>query len=286
MRMLPPASCFLAVLFALNVAHAQPGPDWVLVGEDADSYYYMKKAEYKNSAAEKTGAQYRKARLRVTAGQEAIRQLGFTTDSERFALYEGVAREQKEELQNKIFDALFDQALEGTTMLAQSAKSLNPWNVNKAIEMLKEKGFKNEAVMKALRKIASVQGKPEMAAAYKEFTECVKAAKEGWNTGKNQAKEPEHAEAHLALGMLKVLQGNPELGLIVTAVEFSESIAYLYYLTGEVKELTKVTDEKLKTLATLSEKLKKDVAEMNAAKKAWQKATGHVKAAPVLSEQE
>jgi hypothetical protein len=264
-----------------RTAHAQPGPDYILIGEDADSYYYMKKSEYTGSAAEKTSQKYHQLKLVLGADQAAIREQGFAVVGERWELYAGVAKEEKEALQRDLFNALLDQALDATTLAAESAKSLNPWNVNKAIDLLKEKGFRNEAVLAALRKIARTSGKPEMAEAYKEFVEAFKAAKEGWNTGKDMKKDPENAQLRLAVGALKCLQGNPELGLVVTGAEFGEHLLYLGYLTGKVGELARVTDEKLSTLAVLTERLKGHVSELNEAKKAWRKATGYGTATPV-----
>ena len=58
---------------------------------------------------------------------------------------------------------MFDQSLSAVGKLADSAKSLNPWNVNKAVKLLEDKGFANAQLVRALRKVAGVRGKPQMA---------------------------------------------------------------------------------------------------------------------------
>ena len=279
---LPLAPFVVFLLWAALPLQAQAGQDLVLIGEDADNYYYMERSKFKGSAAERLGAQYRRAKLEIAADQTAIRELGFALDVDSFQRFEELAKKEKEELQHQIFDALLEQGLEATRLAAESAKSLNPWNVQKAIHFLEEKGFRNGAVFAALRKIAATKGKPEMAAAYKEFAESLKAAKIGWDTGRDAAKDPDHAELRMAVGVLKVLQGNPELGLAVTAAEFGEHLVALGYMSGKVKELTALTDEKLTRLATLTERLHGHVKELNESRTAWRKATGHQNASPIL----
>jgi hypothetical protein len=241
----------------------------------------MKKGEYKGSAAERCGLQFCHTREMVAADQASIHDLGFALDSERCEMFESVAREQKADLQHKIFDALLDRGLEATERSLDSAKSLNPWNVNKAVDMFKDKGFKNEAVIGAVRRIAQQKDKPALAAAYHDFVDVAKSAKQAWDTGSEMARDPDNAELRLIVGALKVVQGNPDLGFIITTEEFSENLVYLGYISGQVSELTKVSDDKLARLAVLAKRLKNRVSVMNASKMAWQKATGYTTAVPL-----
>ena len=107
---------------------------------------------------------------------------------------------------------------------------------------------------------------PAMAAAYKDLVDLVQSAKEGYDTGKDMAKEPENATLRLLLGVLKVAQGNPELGIAVTAADFGESFAYLGYMSVKVGDLTQVTDDKLVLLKSRIERLKNDVVSLRKAK--------------------
>ena len=265
-------------------AHAQVSPGDVLIGEDENNYYYMSRPDYQGSAAQKYGMEYCRNRKAVTADQRAIREMGFALDAQRFEMFENVAREQKAALEQKIVDALFDHALYKGLAWAEDAlrgaESLNPWNVNKAVSLLRKKGYGNETVIAALRGIASQKNKPAMFAAYKEFVEVAKKAKVARATGLAAAKEPGNAGLLQLLGALKTVQGNPALGEVITAVDMGENLVYLGYVTGQVDKLTTVSDDKLAKLSSLSKRLKDHVGAMHLAQRRWQKATGHLSARP------
>jgi hypothetical protein len=72
------------------------------------------------------------------------------------------------------------------------------------------------------------------------------------------------------LGALKTMQGNYELGLLVTAAEFGESLAYIYYIGGELDDLARQNDDNMGKLAFLAQRLKNDVDAAVKARKAWQ----------------
>lgn len=216
-------------------------------------------------------ARYCKAKAYIAKDQEGLRALNFSADVEQFERFEEVSTEQKAELQKKAVDALLDQGLEVAEKGVEAAKSLNPWSVNKAITQLKAKGFSNERVLSAMRRVAATKNKPEMAEAYKLFVKEAQAAKEGWDTGKDMAMERDTAGLRLLLGALKVMQNNPELGLAVTSVEFGENLAYLYYLNGAIAEQGALTDQKLATLARLSAQIKSHVGDLKKAKADWAK---------------
>jgi hypothetical protein len=274
----------VTLVFVLDFAatvRAQCNSNEVLVGEDADNYYCMEKAKYDASPAKNLASQFCHAKYAVAGDQNAIRALGFNFDAQRFELFTDVAKDQKADLEHKVFDALLDQSLEGSGMAFKSAKSLNPWNVNNAVNMLKDKGFGNTAIINALRRVAAQKDKPAMYAAYKDFVELAKSAKEGWATGSDMAKDPDNANLRFLLGALKVMQGNPELGAAVTTLEFGENLAYLYYLTGEVNDLAKASGQKMKRLSELSAKLNGDVKALTQSKRGWQASTGYRTGTPV-----
>jgi hypothetical protein len=235
----------------------------------------MNRVEYEGSQAQKLASHFCLTKQALAADQNAIRHLGFAGDTERFEMFAKVAQDQKAELKHKVFDALLDQGLEATGLALDTARSLNPWNVNKAADTLKAKGFGDARVIAALRHIARQKGKPAIAAAYHDFSEAAKSAKEGWSTGSGMTKDPEYADLQLLVGALKIMQGNYELGLAVTTAELGESLAYLTYVSGQVSDLTRLSDDKLSRLTTLTERLRGHVNDMKKTKQDWQKSIGN-----------
>jgi hypothetical protein len=154
-------------------------------------------------------------------------------------------------------------------MAAKSAKSLNPFNVNDTIKTLSAAGLADEHVISALRTIAGTRDKPAIAEAYKVVVGFVKAGKEGYDTGKDMAADRKNARLRFLLGLLKVAQGNPEVGLGLTGLEFVESLVYLGYSSSKVDALNKITDDKLVVLKSLFAQLKADMAALQRAKAEW-----------------
>jgi hypothetical protein len=264
-------------------ADAQCKPGDILIGEDADNYYCKERAKYEGSEEQRFARTFCNSNRQVAAHQGAIRELGFRTDAERFELYANVARAQKAELQHKLFDALLDQGLDATEQIFRRAKSLNPWNVNNAVNALRDKGYANPLVIAALRRIAAQKDKPAMFAAYKDFVDDVNAIREGWSTGSDMAEDPKNAELLLLLGALKIMQGNPELGLAITAADVGENLVYLAYLSAQVSDLARLSDDKLANLATLAKRLKDHVTAASQAKAAWRRSTGYRNATPTCA---
>jgi hypothetical protein len=267
----------------LATAGAQCNPGDILVGEDADSYYCMEKAKYEGSAAQQKALTFCHAKQQVAADQAAIKTLGFATDAERFELYTGVATAQKTQFQHRILSALFDQGLNATQLAVDSASSLNPVNVNQAVETLEKNRFDYATVVSALKYLANQSGKPAKAAAYRAFTQKLKGAKEAWETQPEMSSDAKNANLRLTVGALKIMQGNPSLGLVITGFKFGENIAYLLYLTGRVDDLSTESDARLARLDELTDRLQDHVAAMTDAKTAWRQSTGYKSAAPTCA---
>ena len=113
------------------------------------------------------------AKLKVSADERAIQQMNFSNDERSFEMFENVSQAQKTKFEEKVLDALLDQGIEATKMAANSAKSLNPWNVNTKIGELRAIGLNNDAIFTGLRKLAATKDKPAMAEAYKEDRKSV-----------------------------------------------------------------------------------------------------------------
>ena len=245
-------------------------PNEILVAEDENNWYCKDVAAYQKTRGPELVGEYCSAKLKVGADQSAIRNLGFAVDTERFEMYRAVATDQRSELKNKVMMEMVGNSLKVVGNLADSARPLNPWSVNKSVKMLEDNGFGNPALIAALRNIALVRGKPAMAAAYAKFEKLAESGLEGYSTGRGVKKDPGTWKLQLLAGALKVMQGNEAAGLVITGAEFSESLAYLYYVGGQVDALDQITDDKLANLARLGERLKDDVDDMVSAKQSWQ----------------
>jgi hypothetical protein len=262
---------------------AQCDPGDILVGEDDDQYYCMKQSSYVGSAAEKDAKEYNRAHLRVVGLQNALKQFGFAVDNDRYALYAETAKDQIDDVKRKLVSSLIDGAIDGSVLSADKLKSLNPWNVNTAIHDLEKYGADFDPLVKALRKVARTAGKPEAAAAYREFAEVAKDAKEGWMSADAADRDPANQKLIFLLGALKVLQSSPEASWGVSAGEMVENLAYLGYLTNQVDALGAVTDDKLVQLGSLSKRLQTEVQAMNVIRDRWRVETGFPKARPILA---
>jgi tetratricopeptide (TPR) repeat protein len=229
-------------------------------------------------------AAFCRAKVAAAADRKAWEQLGVSFESavERFKEFEDVSTDQRDEMKNKAFDALLDHSVP----LAEAAGVLNPWNVNGAIKELRATSGRFAPVMApvedALRRVAAAKNKSERAEAYKAYVEMVKVKKDEIATHTAMAKDEKNRTLHGLLGVLKIVQGNPALGRVVSGVEFLESAAYLAYLrglrpggnTGAIGSMVSITDDQLKQLPAMRKQLKEHVAARNNARQAWQKATG------------
>jgi hypothetical protein len=262
------------VLLFSNCAAAQCDPGDVVIGETAHFFICQKRSAYIGSEAERLCKKYFILTEAIKADQNAIKEFGFTIDSERFDLYEKISKERKEKLEGIIFNLLLDQGLEAVRGVVKAGSSLNPFNVNRTIALLESKGLKNKTIMAALRKIAATKDKPQMAKAIGELIDGINSAREGWAAGEAAAEDPSYAERHLIVGALKILLGSSELGLAITAAEVAENYVYLFYLTGEVASLARETDDKLIRLSALSARLKGHVADRRLALNSWREEIG------------
>jgi hypothetical protein len=242
----------------------------ILVAETDKAYYCLSLSDYNNSDGPKLAANYCSAKTKIAADQSAIRNLGFAISVERYLAISELAKQQQQLLKRKVMLAMFEQTLSATGALVDTAKSLNPWNVNNAVKLLEGKHFAFPVLADALRKIARVRGKPEMAAQYHQFELLAKGFVNGYVSQQAAQEDPDSAQLQLLLGALKTMQGNYELGLLVTAAEFGESLAYIYYIGGELDDLARQNDDNMGKLAFFAQRLKNDVDAAVKARKAWQ----------------
>lgn len=254
-------------------------PGYHKVGEDTEetaTEIILHSICKRNAASPETLARTRfcKARGLIAGDQKGLLALDFKSDVAEYEKFQAIASDQKTSFEHKAFDAVLDQAFEVAEKGADAIKPLNPWSVNQSIKKLKSQGYANETLFAAMRKVAAAKDKPARVEAFKAFIKGFKTGHEGADTAIDMHEDPGNAGWRLALGALKIVQGNPELGLVVTSVEFGESFAYLYYLNDQLAEKDVLTDQKLSSLARLSANLKKHVSELKSAKADWQKAGG------------
>lgn len=211
------------------------------------------------------------AKRRIAADQQAIRLMNFDADTESFEKFEWIAREQKAELTNKLLSAALDQGIDAASKLPKKLMTLNMNNVHKEIKKLESIGLnKNQRVIDAMYEIAQSIDERKKIKAYNRLLKEVKTAKEIYSTGTGIAKDPDNAGLRFLLGALQIAQRNPVLGLWVTAADVSENFAYFVYLTGQVGDLSKLTDDKMKALNERIVQMKKDMTAFKTAKQKWQ----------------
>lgn len=211
------------------------------------------------------------AKRRIAADQQAIRLMNFDADTESFEKFEWIAREQKAELTNKLLSAALDQGIDAASKLPKKLMTLNMDNVHKEIKKLESIGLnKNQRVIDAMYEIAQSIDERKKIKAYNRLLKEVKTAKEIYSTGTGIAKDPDNAGLRFLLGALQIAQRNPVLGLWVTAADVSENFAYFVYLTGQVGDLSKLTDDKMKALNKRIVQMKKDMTAFKTAKQKWQ----------------
>lgn len=213
------------------------------------------------------------AQMRVQADQEAIRALDFEAEITSFEMFEQVSQQQKAELINTLLSATLDQGLEASKMLPKKLMSLNIGNVHSEIKRLEVIGLnKNQHVINALYEIAQSIDERKKIKAYYRFLEQVQTAKKVYSAGAGVVKDSDNAGLRFLLGALQIAQQNKVLDLWVTAAEVGENFAYYLYLSGQVDDLTTLTEQKMKRLHELTTRMKNDMAVFKAAKRKLQAA--------------
>jgi len=213
------------------------------------------------------------AKMRVKADQEAIRALDFKAEIASFEMFEQVSQQQKTELINTLLSAALDQGLEASKKLPRKLMSLNITNVHSEIKRLEVIGLnKNQDVVNALYELAQSIDERKKIKAYYRFLGQVQTAKKVYSAGAGVVKDPDNAGLRFLLGTLQIAQQNKVLDLWVTAAEVGENFAYYLYLSGQVDDLTTLTEQKMKRLHELTTRMKKDMAAFKEAKRKLQAA--------------
>lgn len=213
------------------------------------------------------------AKTRVKADQEAIRALDFKAEMASFEMFEQVSQQQKAELINTLLSAALDQGLEASKKLPKQLMSLNITNVHSEIKRLEAIGLnKNQHVVNALYEIAQSIDERKKIKAYYRFLEQVQTAKKVYSAGAGVVKDSDNAGLRFLLGTLQIAQQNKVLDLWVAAAEVGENFAYYLYLSGQVDDLTRLTEQKMKRLHELTTRMKNDMAVFKEAKRTLQAA--------------
>lgn len=270
-----------AVLAFPGVAVAQCGPDEVFIGEDAIAWYCMKKSDYEGSRTQKLQEVYCQAEVKAKSERAAIKQLGLDADTDRFEMFAKLGEDQKKKITHAALSLVIDASLASASAAADSAKSLNPYNVNRAVAALERRGVAYEPFVKSLRAVAAQKDKPEKARKFKEFVEIVEKAKLGREEKAKAKEEPDDGFWHGLIAGIGIAGDTRLVAATVSVGDTIESLSYLWYASGQEEELRKSNDAKLAQLATLTKRLRDDVDSMKNAKFEWQIETGHPGAWPV-----
>lgn len=212
------------------------------------------------------------AKRKIAADQEAIRQMSFLAEKESFERFEQVATAQRTELKGKLLSAFVDQSLQAGRMAADKVLSLKLDTVHKEVVKLKNLGLHDQRLVDALYKMAEDTDLRRRVKSYRSFIGDIAAAKKVYGAGSGMVNDPDHAPLRFFLGVLRIAQSNPNLGLLVTTVDVAENLAYLAYLPGQIDALSTLTDEKMNTLNQLIARMKQDMSAYKAEKEKWQKA--------------
>jgi hypothetical protein len=213
------------------------------------------------------------AKMRVRADQEAIRALDFKAEIASFEMFEQVSQQQKTELINTLLSAALDQGLEVSKKLPKKLMALNINNVHSEIKRLEVLGLnKNQNVVNTLYELAQSIDERKKIKAYYRFLEQVQTAKKVYSAGAGVVKDPDNTGLRFLLGALQIAQQNKVLDLWVTAAEVGENFAYYLYLSGQVDDLTTLTEQKMKRLHELTTRMKNDMAAFKATQRKLQAA--------------
>jgi hypothetical protein len=218
-------------------------------------------------AAAQAQENYCKAKRMLAEQVRGLKLINYRSDIEQFEMFEKVSTEQKAEFESKVLSGLLDQTLNGLELSKDA-----PQRVGVYIDKLKRMGVKNEKLFARLQNLAKISNKPAAKKAIEALTEDAGPILEGSATAQDVVEDPKNMKLRIALGALKAIQNDPDLGLAVAGFEMGWSFAYLGYLNRQVNQATVLTDRNLANLKIIGEQLKAIVAKMKKAQADWQAA--------------
>jgi uncharacterized coiled-coil protein SlyX/rRNA processing protein Gar1 len=220
-----------------------------------------------NPSDSRLASQICASRNLIKRDQDAIKALNFGVTAKDFEEIAKLTQERKDELQEEAVDAMLGAVLDETSERAiMATTSVNPFNAQKYIGQLKRIGVQSGPLNDAIRNMAHVKDKHELAEAFNTFTGAAKSVYEGYEVkDKGTAK----ALAATSIGMVGALRNQPELGAIAAETNLLIALAYSGQLESQIEQLNSMTNEKLQTLDRLTKRLKNHVDRLHALKDTW-----------------
>jgi hypothetical protein len=207
---------------------------------------------------------------------DAIKNIGFATNSETFEQWNELSQSGQSELRGAALRFTFELAVhaaKGAIRAASKATgSFQPFKQQKLLGWLKQHGIENETLWNAIRAVAKTKGKPAMAAALNELLDQLVLLG-------NSTRTENAADVIVVLvGAVGIIIENPEiveLGLLagIFAADANFALTGLVYLPvsyktqSEIRALTQLSENNLSTLKSLSQRVKDRVVELKAARR-------------------
>lgn len=209
-------------------------------------------------------AQVRLLQANVGRDQRTIRSLGFEKTATDIEEWQKLTENAKAHLMSDAFDLLLASARKSIS----AAGSLSPPSASRAISRLRGAGINSGPLNQVIREIAGTPSKPIVTKDMIDFLDAVGKVKEGVSLAATANDQESRLEALSTV--LGWFQTNPTLALLAADLTFTTSSIYNNAARrvgqDQIDQLTRLNERGLKSVKLLSEKLRTDVAKLNAAK--------------------
>lgn len=203
----------------------------------------------------------------IAADQKAIAALNFALTAGDFEEIGKLTEDRKVALQDEAVGAMFGAVLdEASTRAVLKTASLNPFNAQKYIGELNGLGVKSRSLNDAIRNIALVKGKPQLADAFNKFVGVAKSTYDGYEL---KDKDAARAVAVASIGIVGTLRDQSELGALATETNLLIALYYAGQMQSGIDQLNSMTNTKLLTLTELAKRLQTHVGQLNELKQNW-----------------
>jgi hypothetical protein len=193
--------------------------------------------------------------------------LNFALTASDFEDINNLTQDRKDALEDEAVGAMFGAALdEASSRAVLKTASLNPFNAQKYIGQLKSVGIQIGPLNNAIRNIALVKDKRQLAEAFNEFAGVAESSYEGY---KLKDKDLARAVAVASIGIVGSLRNQPELGALATETDLLIALYYAGQMESGIDQLNSMTDAKLLKLTELTKRLQQHVGDLNELKGNW-----------------
>jgi len=204
----------------------------------------------------------------ITNDLAAMRRLKLAKRAEEFEEWERLSTDARADLENQALDALISLGMTGAQRAATVVGSQNPWKAREMVARLKRTGVDEPYLLEAIGAVGAAKGKPGMAKAVNQWLEALAKAKDTYSVAKEGAKAREPKEKlNAALAALATVMAwgveDPKLSMLVTELQLTTAAAYnnvaRRIAADRIEQLTRLTEQELKSLKALDQRLKDHV---------------------------